>query len=161
MTEGPGETQVTLLVRELLARLEAEDIRELSVSRNGTRVRVRKATTDAALPAPAIAPAAVEPGPAPANADPARRPVVVSGTPSAEDRLVSAPLTGVFYRSASPQVPAFVEVGADIVAGDVVGLIEAMKLFNEIRSTKSGTVRRIIAQNGQLVRAHQPLLELE
>ncbi len=161
MTESPGETQVTLLVRELLARLEAEDIRELSVSRNGTRVRVRKAMTDAASAALAIGPASVDTGPVPANEDPARRPVVVSGTPSAEDRLVSAPLTGVFYRSASPQVPAFVEVGADIVEGDVVGLIEAMKLFNEIRSTKSGTVRRVIAENGQLVRAHQPLLELE
>ena len=53
------------------------------------------------------------------------------------------------------------EVGSPVAAGDVIGLIEAMKLFNEIRSTKSGTVRRIVADNGQLVRAHQPLIELD
>ncbi len=149
------------LVRELLARLEAEDVRELSVSRNGTRVRVRKSSAMEVAPAPltSAAPASASTTAAP-DPEP-RRPMVVSAAPSADDRVVSAPLTGVFYRSASPQAPAFVEEGADIVSGDVVGLIEAMKLFNEIRSTKSGRVRRIVATNGQLVRAHQPLLELE
>jgi acetyl-CoA carboxylase biotin carboxyl carrier protein len=74
---------------------------------------------------------------------------------------VNAPLTGVFYRSSSPQTEAFVQVGSNVASGDVIGLIEAMKLFNEIRSTASGKVRRIFAENGQLVRAHQPLLEVE
>ncbi|MFN2521004.1 MAG: acetyl-CoA carboxylase biotin carboxyl carrier protein subunit [Candidatus Limnocylindria bacterium] len=157
MTQG----DVLPLVRELLARLEAEDVRELSVSRNGTRVRVRKSSAIDVAPAP-IAPAASDPAPRRTAPDEEpRRPMVTSAAPSADDRVVSAPLTGVFYRSASPQAPAFVEEGADIVSGDVVGLIEAMKLFNEIRSTKSGRVRRIVATNGQLVRAHQPLLELE
>ena len=161
MTEAStGAGEVTLLVRELLARLEAEDLRELSVSRNGTRVRVRKTSAHAAPAAPT--PAAVETGAASEPAEEApRRPMVTSAAPAVDDRLVTAPLTGVFYRSASPQAPAFVDVGADIVAGDVVGLIEAMKLFNEIRSTKAGRVRRIVVENGQLVRAHQPLLELE
>ena len=74
---------------------------------------------------------------------------------------VNAPLTGIYYRSPSPQTPAFIQVGSQIAKGDVVGLLEAMKLFNEIRSTASGTVRRIIIENGQLVRAHQPIIELE
>lgn len=74
---------------------------------------------------------------------------------------VTAPLTGVFYRSASPQSPPFVQVGTAVSVGDVVGLIEAMKLFNEVRSTVAGRVKRIAAENGQLVRAHQALLELE
>jgi len=52
-------------------------------------------------------------------------------------------------------------VGSQVAEGDVVGLIEAMKLFNEIRATKGGKVRRIIIENGQLVRAHQPIIELE
>ncbi|MBM4435076.1 MAG: acetyl-CoA carboxylase, biotin carboxyl carrier protein, partial [Chloroflexi bacterium] len=65
------------------------------------------------------------------------------------------------YRSPSPQAPPFVQVGSVVSAGDVVGLIEAMKLFNEVRSTMSGRVRRIVAENGQLVRAHAPLIELE
>ena len=74
---------------------------------------------------------------------------------------ITAPLTGIFYRSPSPQAPSFVEIGSKVAAGDVIGLIEAMKLFNEIRSTLSGTVRRIVADNGQLVRARQPLIELD
>jgi acetyl-CoA carboxylase biotin carboxyl carrier protein len=81
--------------------------------------------------------------------------------PAAKGIEVTAPLTGVFYRSASPQSPPFVQVGAPVGVGDVVGLIEAMKLFNEVRSTVSGRVKRIAAENGQLVRAHQALLELE
>ncbi len=74
---------------------------------------------------------------------------------------VNAPLTGVFYRSPTPQAAPFVQIGAIVNKGDVIALIEAMKLFNEIRSTAGGKVSRIFAENGQLVRAHQPLLELE
>jgi len=74
---------------------------------------------------------------------------------------VNAPLTGVFYRSPTPQAAPFVQIGAVVNKGDVIALIEAMKLFNEIRATAGGKVKRIFAENGQLVRAHQPLLELE
>ena len=83
--------------------------------------------------------------------------------PAAADtgNAITAPLTGVFYRSPSPQAPEFVQIGSIVAAGDVIGLIEAMKLFNEIRSTKNGIVRRIAAENGQLVRARQPLIELD
>jgi len=89
-------------------------------------------------------------------------PSVVSAVPAARSAdAITAPLTGIFYRSPSPQAPAFVQIGSVVAAGDVIGLIEAMKLFNEIRSTKNGKVRRIVADNGQLVRAHQPLIELD
>ena len=91
--------------------------------------------------------------------------VTVSGPDSPAARAdyptVTAPLTGIFYRSPSPQAAAFVQVGSSVAQGDVVGLIEAMKLFNEIRSNVSGKVRRILIENGQLVRAHQPIIELE
>ena len=83
-------------------------------------------------------------------------------TPVRTDRpTINAPLTGIFYRSPSPQTPAFIQIGSQITEGEVVGLIEAMKLFNEIRSTASGKVRRIMIESGQLVRAHQPIVELE
>jgi len=74
---------------------------------------------------------------------------------------VNAPLTGIFYRSPSPQADAFIQIGSDIAKGDVIGLIEAMKLFNEIRATAGGKVRRILIESGQLVRAQQPIVELE
>ena len=110
------------------------------------RVRVSK---DAA--ATAAAPAAASPAAA----------VRTVAPPKDGAKAVTAPLTGIYYRSPSPQAPPFVQVGSVVSAGDVVGLIEAMKLFNEVRSTMSGRVRRIVAENGQLVRAHAPLIELE
>ncbi len=145
--------EANALVQELLARLDASDVRELEVTRGAIRVRVAKdAPARAAAPVAATKPAAQAPN----------GPTVVSAEPEAKtaDAIV-APLTGIFYRSPSPQAPSFVQIGSKVAAGDVIGLIEAMKLFNEIRSTLSGTVRRIVADNGQLVRARQPLIELD
>jgi acetyl-CoA carboxylase biotin carboxyl carrier protein len=121
-------------------------VQELEVKRGGLRVKVsRNGAAAAAASAPAAAVAT------PAAAEPAK----------AELPSVKAPLTGVFYRSPSPQAASFVQNGSIVAQGDVIGLIEAMKLFNEIRSTMSGKVTRIFAENGQLVRAHQPLVEIE
>jgi len=138
------------LVTELLQRLRAEDVQQLEIRRGGLRVKVSKNG------APALA---VQSAPASATAG-----VTVTGPePQAKSDLptVNAPLTGVFYRSPTPQAAPFVQIGAIVNKGDVIALIEAMKLFNEIRSTAGGKVMRIFAENGQLVRAHQPLLELE
>ena len=95
----------------------------------------------------------------------APEPAVSASGPEAPTRTdyptVNAPLTGIFYRSPSPQAPAFIQVGSQVAEGEVIGLIEAMKLFNEIRATAGGKVRRIMIESGQLVRAHQPIVELE
>ena len=136
------------LVTELLERLANAEVSELEVKRGGVRVRVVKDGARVAASAPAA-------GDAPQTAPAAPAP------PAKELPTVIAPLTGIFYRASSPQTEAFVQVGSNVQSGDVIGLIEAMKLFNEIRSTASGQVRRIFAENGQLVRAHQPLLEVE
>lgn len=139
------------LVAELLERLRDPDVRELEVRQGDLRVKVSKDGAAGAMPVEA----------------PSAEPVTPSGmmpTPAAARaaaNTITAPLTGIFYRSASPQAPAFVQVGTVISPGDVIGLIEAMKLFNEVRSTAAGRVRKLVAENGQLVRAHQPLLELE
>jgi acetyl-CoA carboxylase biotin carboxyl carrier protein len=145
--------EANVLVEELLARLDASNVRELEVTRGTLRVRVSKdgAPVVAAPVQPSAPSAPVATGPSVTSA---------SATGPAAD-AITAPLTGIFYRSPSPQAPAFVQIGSAVAAGDVIGLIEAMKLFNEIRSTKNGTVRRIVADDGQLVRAHQPLVELD
>jgi acetyl-CoA carboxylase biotin carboxyl carrier protein len=139
------------LVTELLQRLAAEDVQQLEIRRGGLRVKVSKNGVPTA--------AAAQSASAPATGG-----VVVTGPDQqakGELPTVNAPLTGVFYRSPTPQAPPFVQIGAVVNKGDVIALIEAMKLFNEIRSTAGGKVKRILAENGQLVRAHQPLLELE
>ena len=162
MTDPPGpQDAATGLVKELLARLEAHDVRELEVSAGDLRVRVsRDASPATSGPAPTAPVANAVSAPA-AAAGPAMATVVTAGSAAKAADAIVAPLTGIFYRSASPQSPPFVQPGTVVNAGDVIGLIEAMKLFNEIRSTKSGTVRRVLAENGQLVRAKQPLVELD
>jgi acetyl-CoA carboxylase biotin carboxyl carrier protein len=76
-------------------------------------------------------------------------------------RFVTAPLTGVWYASPSPGARPYVQEGDEIGAGAVVGLIEAMKLFNEIKSNVAGRVVRIAAESGTLVKAKQTLIEVE
>lgn len=151
------------LARELLDRLGTEGIRDLEVREDGLRVRVVSADAAVAAQPAATQVAARIPEPsAPATPAGQMASVVVSSAPAASGaRVVNAPLTGVFYRSASPQSPAFVQEGSVVAVGDVIGLIEAMKLFNEIKSTAAGRVKKIVAENGKLVRAHAPLLELE
>jgi len=141
------------LVTELLQRLAAEDVQQLEIRRGGLRVKVSRTTLGGYAPQP----------PAPPAQSGASGVVVTGPDQQAKGELptVNAPLTGVFYRSPTPQAPPFVQIGAVVNKGDVIALIEAMKLFNEIRSTAGGKVKRIFAENGQLVRAHQPLLELE
>ena len=137
------------LAAELLGRLANEDVREIEVRRGGVRVRVSKDGAGSV----------VSPAPQPSGWVPVA--ATVPQAPASELPTVNAPLTGLFYRSPSPQAQPYVQVGSQVTQGDVIGLIEAMKLFNEIRATATGRVRRIFAENGQLVRAHQPLLELE
>jgi acetyl-CoA carboxylase biotin carboxyl carrier protein len=76
-------------------------------------------------------------------------------------KIVKAPLTGFFYTAPSPASPPYVAVGHRVKVGDVIGLIEAMKLFNEIKSDQAGRVVRMVAESGKLVKAKQPLIEVE
>jgi acetyl-CoA carboxylase biotin carboxyl carrier protein len=106
--------------------------------------------TAAAAPADASATGAgaVNPAAAPADGPPARP-------------AIMAPLSGIWYGSPAPGSAPYVNVGGEVAVGQVIGLIEAMKLFNEIKSDKAGRVVKINAENGKLVRAKQPLIEVE
>jgi acetyl-CoA carboxylase biotin carboxyl carrier protein len=100
-------------------------------------------------PAIAAAPAAVSAGaPAAAAAAPGTMPVV-------------APLVGVFYRSGSPGAKPFVEVGDTVERGQVVGIVEAMKVMNEVTSDYRGTVAEILVENGEAVQYEQPLMRID
>ncbi|MFM1989045.1 MAG: hypothetical protein RJA99_2002 [Pseudomonadota bacterium] len=97
-------------------------------------------------PAPAAAPAAA------AAAEPA---------PAATGHIVKSPMVGTFYRSANPNSAPFVEVGAQVKAGQTLCIIEAMKLMNEIEADKAGTIKAILVENGQPVEYGQPLFVIE
>jgi acetyl-CoA carboxylase biotin carboxyl carrier protein len=140
------------LIDRLGALLEKSDLVELEVESGETGIALRKPSAPVlSAPVAAVTPAATTD---PAGGAPAPAPVSTS-------KMVKAPLTGIFYSSPSPASPPYVTVGLHVKVGDVIGLIEAMKLFNEIKSDQAGRVVRVVAESGKLVKAKQPLIEVE
>ena len=142
--EHLAETDDAKTIRELLAIMHEHDLDAIKVKvGDAVYELVRRDPNAVAMPmtyAPAPAPAATVAAHTGGKA-----------APPPDVKRVTAPLTGVFYRSASPDSDPFVVEGARIDAGSVVCILEAMKLFNEIQSDFGGTVVRIIPENGELV----------
>jgi len=160
-----GDASLLALVDRLAGLLERSDLLELEVEAGGTAITLRKPAALAGLPVVSPPPAAPADGAAPRlSMRPALGPGAAPGAADAATTgraTVVAPLTGIFYASPTPGSAPFVEVGREVVVGQVIGLIEAMKLFNEIKSDKAGRVVRVVPENGALVKAKQPLLEVE
>ncbi len=183
--DAAGDASLLALVDRLSGLLERSDLTELEVEAGGTGLILRKPAALATLAGTTTVPLAGEaahptdgaagterPAGASSGSGPASGPA--SGAPSAapgaagrpgvaaDGRLaVRAPLTGIFYSAPSPGSPPYVAVGREVVVGQIIGLIEAMKLFNEIKSDQAGRVVRVIAEDGALVKAKQPLIEVE
>jgi acetyl-CoA carboxylase biotin carboxyl carrier protein len=136
---------------------EQADLDELEIEVGELRVRLARPAPIVAGPSPS---AAAAPAPLPA-ATPGGDGSTPFGDPAPGMRFVSAPLTGVWYTAPSPGARPYVAEGDEVASGQVLGLIEAMKLFNEIKSDVSGTVTRILAETGTLVKRKQPLLEVD
>jgi acetyl-CoA carboxylase biotin carboxyl carrier protein len=143
------------LIDKLGSLLERTELVELEVEAGETGIVLRK---HAALAQVTAAPAAN------AGSSGIEVPAAPSATevaPSSSTRFVKAPLTGIFYAASSPTSPPYVSPGQHVTVGQVIGLIEAMKLFNEIKSDQAGRVVRVVAETGKLVKAKQPLIEVE
>ena len=156
-----GDAQLLGLVDRLAAVLERGELAEIEVTSGDTTVIVRSpAAVERAAPPAAFVP------PIDTGAPSASGPVAASAASSAPAApaarpSVKAPLTGIFYGAPSPGATAYVSVGDHVAVGQIIGLIEAMKLFNEIKSDLSGRVVKVCADNGQLVKAKSPLIEVE
>jgi acetyl-CoA carboxylase biotin carboxyl carrier protein len=159
---GLSATDASLLalIDRLNTVLERGDLGELEVSAGGTTIILR-APSAVAVPVAVGAPAAEAVAPAAVAAPEAEAPAP-AGAPAAPARpSVKAPLTGIYYGAPSPGATPYVAVGDHVSVGQIIGLIEAMKLFNEIKSDLAGRVVRICSENGALVKAKQPLIEVE
>jgi len=152
----------------LIQAIAASGLDEVFVE-NGYKIKVRRnsevqvqamAAPMAVAPAPIYAPAPVAQV---APAAIAAEPVVAAApaAPAANEIIIRSSMVGTFYRSASPNDPNYVSVGDTITKGQVIGLIEAMKLFNEIESDFSGKIVKILVENAAPVEFDQPLLVLE
>ena len=143
---------------DLLApAFEQAGLDELELEVGDLRVRMARPRS---APAPVAAPSATAVATPPPIA-PGDNGLAPFGEPAPGMRFVAAPLTGVWYPAPSPGARPYVNEGDQIASGQVVGLIEAMKLFNEIKADVSGTVTRVLAESGTLVKRKQPLLEID
>ena len=147
-------------VKKLIELLEASSVDEIEIKEGEESVRIsRNKAASIAMAAPVAAPAMPAPlAPAPAA------PVPVPATPEAAApstaNAVTSPMVGTFYRSPSPGAPAFVEVGQSVRAGDVLCIVEAMKMETEVRAGSSGTVASVDVAVGDSVAVGQTLITL-
>tara|TARA_R110002050_G_scaffold269917_2_gene412524 strand:+ start:63982 stop:64440 length:459 start_codon:yes stop_codon:yes gene_type:complete len=147
-------------IKKLIDLIQESDVAEIEIKEGEESVRISRASATAPImmaspsmqqqyaPAPAAAPAA------PAAA--------IEATASANlDKAVKSPMVGSFYRSSSPEAASFIEVGQTVAVGDVICIIEAMKMFNQIESDRSGVVKAILVENGHPVEFGEPLVIIE
>lgn len=139
------------LVRELAELLAETGLSEIEVEDGDRKIRVSRQMVQAMAAAPAFAPAV----PLPAAPAPA---VEMAHAPAAPVDAVKSPMVGTVYLAAEPGAPNFVSVGKTVKEGDVLLIVEAMKVMNQITAPKSGTVQAILVENQQPVEYDQPLV---
>lgn len=149
-------------IARLLKVVSESDIAEIEIKEGEEQIKITRAT---AAVAPVVQPVAVAPA-APAvvaPVAPASAPAAAAPAPAAEEtgHAMKSPMVGTFYRSANPEAPAFTEVGKTVKEGDTVCIIEAMKMMNQIAADKSGTIKKILVENGATVEFDQPLFIIE
>jgi acetyl-CoA carboxylase biotin carboxyl carrier protein len=147
-------------IKKLIDLIQESDVAEIEISEGEESVRISRNSSVVpsyaapAAPAP-VSMSAAAPAPAPAAEAPA-----AESKPN-DANAVRSPMVGTFYRSSSPEAAAFVEVGQKVAAGDVICIIEAMKMFNQIEADRSGTVTAILVENGHPVEFDEPLIVIE
>lgn len=144
-------------VKKLIELLEESGIDELEIREGEESVRISRHSKTAAQPVYAQAPAFAAPVAAPAPAAAAES---APAAPKLNGNVVRSPMVGTFYRAASPTSANFVEVGQSVKKGDILCIVEAMKMMNHIEAEVSGTIESILVENGQPVEFDQPLFTI-
>ena len=148
-------------IKKLIELLEESDIGELEIKEGEESVRISRGVHSyAPTPHPQMyAPPPVAPAAAPAA--PAAAPAAESkdaGATSHSGHVIKSPMVGTYYGAPSPGSPPFVEVGQHVKQGDVICIVEAMKMMNQIEADKAGTIEAILVEDGQPVEFDQPLV---
>ena len=141
-------------VKKLIELLEESNINELEITEGEESVRISRGMPIAAY---------AQPAPAPVAAAPLAAPVAMAAAPAPEalvGHVVRSPMVGSFYGSPAPGSPAFVTVGQKVAQGDVLCIIEAMKMMNQIEADKAGTVGAILVEDGEPVEFDQPMFTI-
>jgi acetyl-CoA carboxylase biotin carboxyl carrier protein len=151
-------------IREVLELVREHDLAELEIERDGLKIRVRKAGHPVAMMptavtlAPGLAVPTAAPAPAPSPTPTAAAPIEGEGVDLA---VIKSPIVGTFYRSPEPDAKSFVEVGDPVRKGQVLCIIEAMKLMNEIESDCDGELAAVYVDNGRPVQFGERLFAVK
>ena len=144
-------------IQDLIRFVSKSGVNEVSIEQQDFKITIKTSQPQTAVVTTTIPAAAAETAATPTITVT----TPVAATPAADDTskyiTVKSPMIGTFYRSASPEKPLFVNVGDEIKAGDVLCIIEAMKLFNEIESEVSGRIVKVLVENASPVEYDQPL----
>lgn len=151
-------------IKKLIEIIESSDVDEIEITEGEESIRINR-TGNRQFPAQQYAPQQyaqpqyAQPQYAPAPAAPTSTPAAAptAESKSLEGHVIKSPMVGTFYRSASPGSPSFTEVGQNVKKGDVLCIVEAMKMMNQIESDKSGTIEAILVEDGQPVEFDQPM----
>lgn len=152
-------------LKTLIDLVSESNVSELEITEAEGKVRIVK-SAGVAVAAPAIAvpvatPVMAAPVAAPVAADAAAAPAAPAAPAEQAGHAIKSPMVGTFYRSSSPGAAPFVQIGSVVKEGDTLCIVEAMKILNEIESDKSGTVTKVLCENGQAVEYGQPLFVIE
>jgi len=145
-------------IKELVAFLAEKDIAEFEMERGDVKLRIKRAQAVVTAPVAASYPVSV--------AAPVSLPQAASAPAAAASEkeegiaIIKSPIVGTFYEAASPGSPAFVKEGDNVAVGQVLCIVEAMKLMNEIESDAAGQIVKILVSNGQPVEYGQPLFKI-
>lgn len=149
-------------IKKLIDLIQESDVAEIEIQEGEESVRISRYSSASAptvmMPQAAQHPMVSAPAPV-AEATPAE--VAATAAANNNANAVKSPMVGTFYRSSSPESSPFVEVGQTVAEGDVICIIEAMKMFNQIEADRSGTVKAILVENGHPVEFDEPLIVIE
>lgn len=151
-------------LRRILKLFDESTLTELTIEEEGVTVRLARrleSSNSAAIALPQVMVQPVTPThPIPTAAPTQERSTAAAPTTSTRTHTIVSPIVGTFYRAPAPDADPFVRVGDHVVPGQTLCIVEAMKLMNEIESDVSGTVVKILVENGQPVEYNQPLFEI-
>lgn len=155
-------------VKRLIELANKNDLSVLEIeTKKGRRIRIEKnkpvapaVAFNATAPTPTVAPAPVQ-APVVETAPVQQSAPTPASAPQPTGKTIKAPMVGVFYQAASPEADPYVTVGKTVKKGDTVCIIEAMKLMNEIQAEEDGTIKEILAKNGDIIEYGQPLFVIE
>lgn len=145
-------------LKTLIDLVSESNVSELEITEAEGKVRIVKSSGAPVVMQQAPVAMVAAPAPAPAGGAPA---IEASAPAAPAGHAVKSPMVGTFYRSASPGAKPFVELGSVVKEGETICIIEAMKILNEIEADKSGTITKILSENGQAVEYGQPLFIIE